>query len=231
MDGVGAQYRFRWIDGHIPRDILFAMYHVYGKSLSPETVAEINNAVDPASDGEGFEILIPPHSTRVLEKFKSTILAQRPEIQWDDATYVVIRTVTEKGARAAQCYHFDNFRKTAVVVLKSTEGGNNGDLLVRNELRGDPKSIIPYMITKIFWTNPITWFILRNTFIRDTFFTRVPLTAGDILTFDGGTTYHGNLPVTSGSRRSILIHNDPLFKDSFITKLFHKLNKLYLYKK
>jgi len=49
--------------------------------------------------------------------------------------------------------------------------------------------------------------------------------------FDGSTTFHGNLPVSSGMRRSILIHSDRLFENSFITKLFHTLNKIYLHKK
>lgn len=207
-----------------------AMYRIFKQIIDADIISGINRAVDSASDGDNFEILIPPKSKDVLKDFKNALLSQCEDIHWDDKTYVVIRTVTDKGNRAAQCWHFDNLRKTTLVVLRSTEGADNGDLLVRSDLRGEPKSLLWYVITKIFWTNPIAWMILRMPFIRDRFFTRVPLMAGDVMNFDGSTTYHGNLPITSGVRRSILIHNDPLFEDSVITKLFHKLNKLYLYK-
>ena len=206
------------------------MHKIFNQIIDPQTISQINEAVDKASDGDSIEILIPPKSTEVLAKFKNNLLLKCNNIHWDNNSYVVIRTVTNKGAKAAGCWHFDNFRDTTLIVLRATQGVDNGDLLVRNNLRGSPKLLLWYMITKIFWTNPITWFFLRIKFIRDKFFTRVPLKAGDVMMFDGATTYHGNLQTTSGMRRSILIHNDPLFKDAAITKLFHKLNKLYLYK-
>ena len=115
-------------------------------------------------------------------------------------------------------------------IARSTTGEENGDLLIRTEVRKPTSSIVLYMFTKLLWTNPLTWMVLRIPFIRNRFFTRISLHAGDLMQFDGETTYHGNLAVSSGMRRSILIHHDPLFADSAITKLFHKINKLYLYK-
>ena len=206
------------------------MYRVYKQTIDIETIKRLNQAIDEASADESFEILIPPKTTEILTGTKEKLLAQCREIVWPDDAYVVIRSVTEKGALAAQCWHFDNFRTTTLVVLRSTTGTDNGDLLVRSDLRGEPRSLFFYVLTKLFWTNPLTWLVLRIKFFRDKFFTRVPLEAGDVLVFDGGTTYHGNLPITLGMRRSILIHSDPLFADAAITKLFHTLNKLYLYK-
>ena len=151
-----------------------------------------------------------------------------PEIKWDKETYAVIRSVSKSGNQASQCWHFDNLRETALIVLRSTE---SGDLMIRPRLRKPPKSLFMYAFTKILWTNPITWFFLRRESIRDKFFTKVILNEGDVMIFDGSTTYHGNLPVSSGMRRSILLHRDQLFPDSWITKLFHKLNEMHLYKK
>lgn len=139
--------------------------------------------------------------------------------------------MTKKGNKASQCWHFDNQRKTILIVLRSGTGEENGDIMVRQDLRRHTDSSLMYALTKLFWTNPLSWFILRRKLIRDKFFTRISLQAGDVMVFDGSTTFHGNLPVSSGMRRSILIHSDNLFENAFITKLFHALNKIYLHKK
>lgn len=206
------------------------MYKIFKQKIDKETIDGINMILDKTDLVGGFEIVIPPVSESVLSGFKNAILSQCPDIRWDEKTYAVIRTVTEKGNRASQAWHFDNQRETALIVLKSVEGKNNGDILIRPHLRSSPKSLFWYVLTKLFWTNPITWFILRIGFIRDRFFTRVSLSAGDVMIFDGSTIYHGNLPVTLGMRRSILLHSDNLFENSWVTKLFYKLNKLYFYK-
>ncbi|KND47928.1 MAG: hypothetical protein AB199_04190 [Parcubacteria bacterium C7867-004] len=206
------------------------MQSIFKQAIDAETIRSINEAVDAASDGESFEMLIPPKTTAFLAPFKTTLNQQCNAINWDADSFVVTRTTTEKGNRAAQCFHFDNFRKTTLIVLKSGDAALNGDILIRNGLRKSPKSLWPTMVTKIFWTNPVTWAFLRIPFIRDRFFTRVPLVAGDVMVFDGSTTYHGNLPLSAGVRRSILIHEDPLFKDAFITKLFHRLCTMIFYK-
>lgn len=206
------------------------MHHIYKQAIGAEVARALNQAVDAASEGGSFEILIPPQSTNVLEEFKEPLLRACPEIDWRDDSYVVIRSVTDKGNRAAQCWHFDNLRKTALIVLASTDGAENGDILMRSNLRASPKSLFWYAATKLFWTNPLTWLILRIPAVRNRFFTRVPLIAGDVMVFDGSTAYHGNLPISQGMRRSILVHNDQLFPNSIITRIFHQLNKLYLYK-
>jgi len=207
------------------------MHQIFKNKIAPLIINQINEAIDQASAGDGFEILNPPRSEKILAPFKNTLLSICPQIRWDGTTYVVIRTVTERGNRASEAWHFDNLKETALVMLKSTEGDQNGDILVRPDLRKSPKSIFVYIITKLFWTNPITWFILRNKSIRDKFFTRLSLKAGDVMIFDGSTTYHGNLPISSGTRRTILLHSDKLFPNSWITKLFHRLNEMYFYKK
>jgi len=206
------------------------MYRIAARAIDEPTLSAINAAVDAASDGESFEIIIPPVTTGVLAPFKDKIRAACPDIVWNDDAFVVIRTVTEKGNRASQCWHFDNFKTTSLVVLASTDAKDNGDLMIRPDLRKPPRNLLWYMITKVFWTNPIAWPLLRIPALRNRFFTRVPLKAGDVMVFDGGTTYHGNLPISSGMRRSILIHNEPFFKDALFTKFFHQLNKIYLYK-
>ncbi len=206
------------------------MEKVFKQTISPETIAALNNAVDAVSDGDSFEMLIPPKTTKILEDVKEVLHAQCADITWDEESFVVIRTAREGGNRAAQCWHFDNFTKTTLIVLKSHEGESNGDIMVRRNLRGAPTSLTMTMLTKIFWTNPLTWLVLRIPSVRDRFFTRIPLVAGDVMIFDGSTTYHGNLPIVSGTRRSILIHDGPVFKDAFMTKLFHKLCTLIFYK-
>jgi hypothetical protein len=207
------------------------MYRIYKGVLSPATVAAINAAVDTASDGDAFELLIPPVTTEVLKDAKREVLAECPNIVWRDDAFVVTRSVTMKGNRASQCWHFDNFKTTSLIVLKSTDGIDNGDLMIRPYLRAEPRSLFWYMVTKVFWTNPLVWLLLRIPALRDRFFIRISLSAGDVMVFDGGTTYHGNLPVSSGMRRSILVHNEPYFKDALFTKFFHAMNKAYLYKK
>ena len=216
---------------NITRKSPHIMHNIFRKKVDLEIINKINRAVDEASTIDSFEILIPPQSVRILTPFKDQLRSQCPEVNWNDKTYVVIRTVTEKGNQASQGWHFDNLKETALIVLKSAEGEENGDLLIRPDLRKSYDSIFMYTLTKVFWTNPIVWFILRIKKIRNRFFTRITLKPGDVMIFNGSTTYHGNLPVSSGMRRTILLHNDQLFADSWVTKLFHKLNKLYLYKK
>jgi hypothetical protein len=206
------------------------MNKIYNKALSEDLIFQINLTLDQIGEIEDYEVLVPPQSINLLEKFKSEIIYQCPWIEWNSTTYIVIRTVTDKGTRAAQCYHFDNYKTTAVLVLKSIEGDENGDLLVRNNLRRE-HGIGLYMLTKIFWTNPIAWFFLRIPVVRNKFFERIALKSRDVIVFNGETTYHGNLPINSqGVRRSILIHNNPLYYNSLITRLFHKLNTIYLHK-
>jgi len=203
---------------------------IYRKAITEELILKINREIDSMGEIEDYEVLAPPESLNILENFKNEIIKECPWIKWDSKTYIVIRTVTEKGARAAQCYHFDNYKTTSVIVLKSVEGSENGDLLIRNNLRQE-HGIALYMLTKIFWTNPISWYFLRIPFIREIFFERISLSSGDAIVFNGETTYHGNLPVNSkGVRRSILIHNDALYYNSLITRLFHRLNIIYLHK-
>lgn len=206
------------------------MHKIYRNVIDPKIISSINSSLDNKLS-EGFEILIPPESEQIIQPFRLNLIVQCPDIHFNDKTYTVIRTATNNGNRASQAWHFDNFSETVLIVLK-TAGNNaeNGDILIRNNLRKTPNSVLWYSLTKIFWTNPISWFILRIKWIRDRFFTRVPLAVGDVMIFDGSTTFHGNLPIASGVRRSILIHNYPLFENSAITRLFHKLNKIYLYK-
>ncbi len=206
------------------------MHTIFKKAVRGETLRVINQKIDSVSDGKGFEIIPPPKSEEILKDFKKTLTSECGDITFEDGAYVVIRSVTDKGNRASQAWHFDNQKKTILVVLRSTSGEENGDILVRPNLRRDTNSLFMYTLTKLFWTNPISWFIFRRKLIRDKFFTRIPLEAGDVMIFDGSTTYHGNLPIAAGMRRSILIHSDNLFEDSFITKLFHALNNIYLHK-
>ncbi len=207
------------------------MNKIYKQIINTETVLALNTAIDAVSDGDSFEMLIPPKTTNILVDFKATLQTQCPDIVWNEDSFVVTRTSNEGGNRASQCWHFDNFRKTTLIVLKSHDGASNGDILIRNNLRGAPTNLTMTMLTKIFWTNPLTWLVLRIPAVRDKFFTRVPLVAGDVMIFDGSITYHGNLPIVSGMRRSILIHDDPVFKDALITKVFHKLCTIIFYKK
>lgn len=207
------------------------MYKRYQNQIDPKLVDEINAAIDASYKTETFDILMPPESEDLLGPFKERLRKECDAIEFKEKTFMVLRMVSSKGNKASQAFHFDNYKKTTLVVLKSSEGENNGDLLVRDELRRFPTNIVSYMFTKLFWTNPISWFFLRLKPIRDRFFKRVELKGGDVFDFDGTTVFHGNLPVENGLRRTILIHNEPMFENSFITKLFHKLNKLYLYKK
>lgn len=207
------------------------MQQIFKQTLSPETIASLNASIDAISDGGNFEMLIPPKTTTALESFKKTLQEQCPSIEWNNESFIVVRTTTEKGNGAAQCWHFDNFTKTTLIVLKSHEGALNGDILVHPELRGAPTSLTITMLTKLFWTNPLTWLVLRIPKIRDSFFTRISLVSGDVMIFDGSTTYHGNLPVALGTRRSILIHEGPVFKDAFLTKAFHVVCSFFFYKK
>ncbi|MBI2108831.1 MAG: hypothetical protein HYT93_01435 [Parcubacteria group bacterium] len=207
------------------------MHTILKQAISNEVLDAINKKIDAASSGESFEIIPPPHSETILADFKDKLFAECDNIKFGENAYTVIRSVTEKGNRASQCWHFDNQRKTILIVLRSVLGEENGDILIRPNLRRHTKSSLIYTLTKLFWTNPISWLILPRKSIRDKFFTRVSLKAGDVMVFDGSTTYHGNLPIASGMRRSILIHSDNLFENSFITKLFHVLNKVYLHKR
>ncbi len=207
------------------------MAEIFKQAIDSETVRALNDAIDSVSDGDSFEMLIPPKTTNILEVYKDTLKQQCPKIVWNADSFVVTRTATERGNRAAQCWHFDNFRKTTLIVLKSNEGEKNGDILIRKNLRKAPTNIWSTMLTKVFWTNPVTWFVLRIPAIRDSFFTRVPLVAGDVMIFDGAVIYHGNLPIHAGTRRSILIHDGPVFKDAWITKFFHYLCTVIFYKK
>ena len=206
------------------------MPKIYKQAINAKTILAINSVIEGNSEGDKFEMLISPTTTKLLERFRPELQEQCSEIVWDNETFLVIRTATAAENKAAQCWHFDNYRKTILLVLKSQIGINNGDILLRENLRGAPKHIISTMLSKIIWTNPLTWSALRLRFIRDRFFSRVTLVAGDVMVFDGSTTYHGNLPIDLGVRRSILIHTLPVFKDSIITKIFHKICMMYFYK-
>lgn len=206
------------------------MYRMYKQAINAETIAAMNQSVENEADGNTFEMFIPPVSCNILDRFKDSLFTQCSKVKWDDSSFVAIRSVTNGGKEGAQGWHFDNFGETTLIVLKSFEGEHNGDILVRANLRKRPTSKFLTVISKLFWTNPITWIILRQPYLRNKFFTRLTLKAGDVLVFEGSTTYHGNLPVDVGTRRTILIHEEPVFEDALFTKFFDAICKIFYYK-
>ena len=138
-------------------------------------------------------------------------------------TYIVIRCVKASDKKRSYESHFDNYEQTFVVPIKIPNDAPRGELMIWENARRFPKSLIEHIFTKLIFQNIIFRFFMKLFLINK--FELLNVQPGDIVSFPGFTTLHYNNPVSS-ERRSILIHNHKSFKDSYTVQIIEKISKL-----
>ena len=153
-----------------------------------------------------------------------------PEIynSLNDQTYVVTRQVTPEDAKFAYTSHFDNYESTTLVPIIVPTSKMSGDIVVWEKARKKPRNRYLHFLSKLLFQNKFSMNLLKRLYLKNSRFQRFKkhhIAPGDFLMFDGFVDLHFNLPVDSGLRLSLLIHNDKAFKNSFIEKLIEKYSQ------
>lgn len=137
--------------------------------------------------------------------------------------YIVFRMVKKNDTKRSLEAHFDNYLKTYFIPLKVPKNLNSrdeinlrGDLYLWENARDMPRSLIFHACTKVIFQNKYISKLIRYFFHHK--FKRAVLEIGDVLYFNGFTTFHYTSLVSS-EHRSLVIHTDMPFDKSRLMKL------------
>lgn len=146
-------------------------------------------------------------------------------------SYIVLRMVKPGSTARNYEFHFDAYEETVVVPLMGSDAELNGDLLICKNTRKTPGNIFLHVVQKFLYQNTLALNYFKKSENIKKIFTRISVKRGSIFVFDGVRCLHGNLPISSGERRTILIHNRKLFNRSFITKCIEQYSQYVVLKK
>lgn len=158
------------------------------------------------------------------------ILKDIPAIsdQINEKTYIVTRKVNHIDNKFSHLAHFDNYETSILIPLIIPNSAQNGDIVVWEKARENPSNSVFHFFSKLFFQNKLSTYIFKKLYLAGSSlqkFKRYPIKPGDYLVFDGFVDFHFNLPVDSGERLSLLIHNKKAFEDSIIVKMIEKYSQ------
>jgi len=143
--------------------------------------------------------------------------------------YIVLRMINQNDIKRSLEAHFDNYSKTYFIPLKipeknlsSAKRNMQGNLFLWEKARLMPKSLTIHICTKIIFQNKYISKIIR--WLNSNSFKEVSLNLGDVLYFNGFTTFHYTSLVSS-EHRSLVIHTDMPFKGNKIARLIDQYSR------
>ncbi|CAN1513242.1 hypothetical protein MCEHALHM7_00879 [Methylophilaceae bacterium] len=136
--------------------------------------------------------------------------------------YIVIRMVNKNDSKRSLEAHFDNYTRTFFIPLKIPKDTTNskkedlqGNLYLWEKARSMPQNLIVHIITKLTLQNKYVSKIIMYVFTQK--FKKINMEIGDLLYFNGFTTFHYNALV-SAEHRSLVIHTDMPFSQNTIMR-------------
>jgi hypothetical protein len=199
----------------------------YENSVSPEFINEINAYLDTMKY-ENSMWVFPGEDATVRELIqKHLFVAGSPIMECLDGfppekVYSVIRAVKFSDTKRAFEIHYDNYEDTLLIPLKLPKDEPKGDIHIYENSRRRPSNILWHVIVKVLVQNKfaIRFMLkhLKNNFIK------VSVLPGDVVQFNGFRSLHYNEGVSS-ERRSLLIHYNKPFENSFIVKLIEAYSR------
>jgi hypothetical protein len=182
--------------------------------LSDEQIGKLNNFIDQHYSYDKFMFVFPNKNP----EFKAFLIQNiSPQLKTfiNDESYITLRMVNNQSHGQEYQFHFDTYEETVLVPLIGSDSEFNGDLLINQNTRGNPSNIFAHVFGKLLYQNRVVLFFLKK--MMNKFFKRISVKPGSIFQFNGAVCLHGNMPI-SGERRTVLIHNKKLFKDSKLTE-------------
>jgi len=192
-------------------------------SISKESISQFNLWLDDRPYDK-FKFYFSDHDVEfqyMVDKF----IAQNEDLCRiiPHNAYLVTRCVKTAAKKMGFCGHFDNYRTTILIPLMIPDTEENGDLLVWQNARPEPKNLFKHIVSKV-------WFQL---FLAKVFFgsirrhfERIRVDVGDALTFNGFVNMHCNMYLI-GERRSLLIHFDKPFSNSKFVAMTENLSQFW----
>jgi hypothetical protein len=138
--------------------------------------------------------------------------------------YKVLRVVSGVDQKKeAGLYHFDAHAITLLIpiIIPNRENSGNGDLIIFPNLRKITKSLLFNIITKLFFQNSVSRFLIQKSKLVQKIFRykKLKLKPGNIYIFLGFRTLHGNLEIDArDTRATLLVHFYDVFSESSLVE-------------
>jgi len=198
-------------------------------AIPPESMAKLTAVLDAyhAQSNPNSAYTFHYNSQSLIKNLRE-IFKDIPEIyqSLNDNAYIVTRRVTPSASKFAFMAHFDNYRSTILVPIRVPNEEMNGDLIMWRNARFLPKNVLTHLISKLLFQNKLSKMVLKAMYRRGIKFNRYSVKPGGFAKFDGFVDLHFNMPVGSGERFSLLIHNEKMFADTFIVKMIETVSRL-----
>jgi len=195
-------------------------------------IKKINAYLDKVTYESSLWIFPGEHPAlyKLIKNDLSIIPFFKPILKRKDC-YIVIRMVDKNDLKRSLEAHFDNYTKTFFIPLKIPIDANNskkedlkGNLYLWEKTRSMPQNLIIHIITKLILQNKYISRIIRFIFTQK--FKKVNMEIGDLLYFNGFTTFHYNA-LTSSEHRSLVIHTNMPFSQN---KIMHWIDQYSRYR-
>ncbi len=182
--------------------------------LSSDQIQKINAFADSNYPYEKF-MFVFPNLNPEFKKFFLANISDEIRRYVNEDSYIVLRMVNAESHGQEHQFHFDTYEETILIPLVGSDAAENGDLLINSNTRKSPRGPISHVIGKLLFQNPIAAYFLKRNMTKR--FKRISVKPGGLFQFNGAVCLHGNMPLKSGQRRTVLIHNKKLFKHSKLT--------------
>ena len=195
--------------------------YIKKKIISPRFIKKINAYLDKVTYKSSLWIFPGEHPKlyELIKKDLAFIPFFKPIFSKKDC-YIVIRIVNANDSKRSFEAHFDNYTNTYLIPLKipkkiSTLKNEDlqGNLYLWEKARLMPKYLLSHIIIKIILQNKYLSKVIRCIFSQK--FKRINMKIGDLLYFNGFTTFHYNALVSS-EHRSLVIHTEMPFNQNKI---------------
>ena len=174
------------------------------------------------------------YSSEFSSKIKSFIDGVSESLNLEDFQnqdiYKVLRVVSGSDQKKeAGLYHFDAHAITMLIpiIIPNRENSGNGDLIIFPNLRRITKNLSFNILTKIFFQNSVTRFLIKKSdVVRKLLkYKKLKLKPGSIYIFLGFRTLHGNLEIDErDTRATLLVHFYDVFSKSRLVKKNREIN-------
>ena len=198
--------------------------------MTSTNIDALNEFIDAHYPYDLDKFVFPNIDTEFKEFFMKNIPEALSNLIHDDS-YIVLRMVKPGSTARNYEFHFDAYKETILVPLMGSEATLNGDLLIYKNARKTPQNIFVQVTQKFLYQNRLALSFFKKPRNVKRFFNRISVKKGSIFIFDGVRCLHGNLPITEGERRTVLIHNKKIFSRSFVTRCIEQYSQYKVSKK
>lgn len=197
---------------------------IFKRKINTNSIDKLNSYLNKI-DYKSSKWIFPSNDLIIDELIKDFINSNNflKSLLHSKKNYCVIRMVKKHEQKRSFEAHFDNYINTYYIPLKipnSTE--RKGSLFIQENARKMPSNILKHIFQKIYFQ-----IIMKKKYFKNfkTKFIKIDVDEGDIVFFNGFTSFHYNED-TSSEHRSLVIHNNMPFEKNILSKAIDIYSRL-----